>query len=59
MRLSNVIAIVLFTQVWPAYYIVMMIAGATISLGGLCVYGAIGQAAAGAQRGGRRRRQSP
>ena len=41
MGLSNVIAIILFTQVWPAYYIVMMIAGATMSLGGLAIYGAI------------------
>ena len=41
MGLGNMIAIVLFTQVWPEYYIVMLMAGATISLGGLYVYGAI------------------
>ena len=35
------IAIVLFTQVWPQYFIVMLIAGATISLGALYVYGAL------------------
>lgn len=41
MGLSNAIAIVLFTQVWPQYYIVMMIAGATLSLGALAIYGAL------------------
>ena len=41
MGLGNVIAIVLFTQVWPAYYILMLIAGAAISLAGLYVYGAL------------------
>jgi lactate permease len=39
MTLGNVIAIVLFTQIWPEYYIVMLIAGATIALGSLCIYG--------------------
>jgi lactate permease len=37
--LANAIAIVLFTQVWPSYYILMMIGGAVISLAGLYVYG--------------------
>jgi lactate permease len=41
MSLGNVIAIVLFTQIWPEYFIVMLIAGATISLGSLYVYGAL------------------
>ncbi len=41
MSLGNVIAIVLFTQVWPQYFIVMLIAGASISLGALYVYGAL------------------
>jgi lactate permease len=36
---SNTVAIILFTQVWPAYYILMLTAGATISLAGLYVYG--------------------
>jgi len=39
--LSNVIAIILFTQVWPSYYILMLIAGAAFSLAGLYVYGRI------------------
>jgi hypothetical protein len=39
--LANVIAIVLFTQVWPSYYILMMIGGAAISLAGLYVYGRV------------------
>ncbi len=37
--LANVIAIILFTQIWPSYYILMMIGGAVISLAGLYVYG--------------------
>ena len=37
--LANVSAIVLFTQIWPSYYILMLIAGAVFSLGGLYVYG--------------------
>jgi L-lactate permease len=37
--LANVIAIILFTQIWPAYYILMMIGGALLSLAGLYVYG--------------------
>lgn len=36
---ANAIAIILFTQIWPAYYILMMIAGAAFSLAGLYVYG--------------------
>ena len=38
---ANVTSIILFTQVWPAYYILTMIAGAAISLAGLYVYGRI------------------
>src|SRR3984957_8933632 len=41
MSLGNVIAIILFTQIWPDYYILMLIAGATISLAGLYAYGAL------------------
>ncbi len=37
--LANVLAIILFTQVWPSYYILMLIAGAVFSLAGLYVYG--------------------
>ena len=36
---GNALALLLFTVVWPAYYIVTMIAGAAISLGVLYVYG--------------------
>jgi L-lactate permease len=39
--LANVISIILFPQVWPAYYILTMVAGAAISLAGLYVYGRI------------------
>ncbi|MGH9679827.1 MAG: L-lactate permease, partial [Candidatus Acidiferrales bacterium] len=39
--LSNVVAILLFTQVWPSYYILMMIGGAAFSLAGIFVYGRI------------------
>ncbi len=39
--LANIVAIILFTQVWPSYYILMMIGGAVISLAGLYVYGRI------------------
>src|SRR5258708_7851781 len=39
--LANIIAIVLFTQIWPAYYILMMIGGAVISLAGLYIYGCL------------------
>jgi lactate permease len=48
--LGNVVAIILFTQVWPEYYILMLIAGAMISLGGLYVYGRISKRQA-AERG--------
>jgi lactate permease len=37
--LANVIAIILFSQIWPSYFILMMIAGAAISLAGLYIYG--------------------
>lgn len=36
---GNTVSIILFTQVWPAYYIVMLVVGAAISLAGLSVYG--------------------
>jgi len=36
---GNVISIILFTQIWPAYYILMMIGGAVFSLAGFYVYG--------------------
>jgi len=36
---GNALALLLFTVVWPAYYIVTMIAGAAMSLGALYVYG--------------------
>ena len=39
--LGNVIAIILFTQIWPADYIVMLIAGAALSLAGLYIYGRV------------------
>ena len=41
--LGNIIAIILFTQIWPADYIVMLIAGAALSLAGLYIYGRVGQ----------------
>jgi L-lactate permease len=37
--LSNTIALVLFTQIWPEYGILMLLAGAAISLGVLYGYG--------------------
>src|SRR3984957_9516860 len=45
--LGNVIAIILFTQIWPADYIVMLIAGAALSLQGLYVYGRLAKMRAG------------
>ncbi|HVA94549.1 MAG TPA: L-lactate permease [Candidatus Dormibacteraeota bacterium] len=36
---ANAIAVILFTQIWPAYYLLMMIAGGTFSLAGFYVYG--------------------
>ena len=42
-------AIILFTQIWPAYYMLMMIAGAAISLGGLYDLWTARQAAARAR----------
>jgi len=36
---GNVISIILFTQIWPAYYILMMIGGAVLSLAGFYAYG--------------------
>src|ERR1700722_10284949 len=51
--LANIIAIILFTQIWPAYYILMMIGGAVISLAGLYVYGRL------AKRSEERQLQSP
>ena len=39
--LSNTVALLLFTQVWPEYGILILVAGATLSLGVLYVYGRI------------------
>jgi lactate permease len=39
--LSNASAIILFTQVWPAYHILMLIAGAVFTLVGLYLYGRV------------------
>ena len=44
--LSNALAIVLFTQIWPAYYILMLIAGAAFTLMGLYAYGRMSKRAA-------------
>lgn len=41
MGLGNAVAIVLFTQIWPAYYLLTLVAGAAISLGSMYVYGRI------------------
>jgi lactate permease len=40
---GNVISIILFTQIWPSYYILMMIGGAMLSLAGFYAYGRIAQ----------------
>src|SRR3984957_19108861 len=47
---ANVISIILFTQIWPAYYILMMIAGAALSLAGFYVYGRIAKRKASQNR---------
>jgi lactate permease len=39
LSLSNVLALILFTQIWPQYGIVTLAAGALFSLGALYVYG--------------------
>ncbi len=39
MGLGNALAIVLFTQIWPAYYLLTLVAGASISLGTIYLYG--------------------
>src|SRR5260370_16780920 len=39
MGLGNSIAIILFTQLWPAYYLLTLVAGAAISLGTIYLYG--------------------
>lgn len=44
--LSNALALVLFTQIWPEYGILTLIAGATLSLGVLYVYGRVAKTAA-------------
>jgi lactate permease len=41
MWLSNTISIILFTQIWPAYGVMMLISGAALSLVVLYVYGRI------------------
>lgn len=44
--LSNAVAIILFTQIWPDYGILMLIAGAAISLAVLYAYGRIAKRSA-------------
>ncbi|MGA8614377.1 MAG: hypothetical protein WB760_22425 [Xanthobacteraceae bacterium] len=41
MSLSNVVALILFTQIWPQYGILTLIAGAAISLVVLYIYGRV------------------
>jgi lactate permease len=48
--LANVAAIVLFTQIWPSYYILMMIGGAVFSLAGFFIYGWMARRASGELR---------
>jgi lactate permease len=48
--LANVLAIVLFTQVWPSYYILMLVAGAAFSLVCLYAYGRLAKRRASADR---------
>jgi L-lactate permease len=45
MGLCNTAALIVFTQVWPEYGILMLIAGAALSLGVLYVYGRAGKRA--------------
>jgi lactate permease len=45
MGLSNTIALIVFTQLWPEYGILMLIAGAALSLAVLYVYGRYAKAA--------------
>jgi lactate permease len=45
MGLSNAAALILFTQIWPDYGILMLISGAAISLAVLYVYGRISKTA--------------
>jgi lactate permease len=56
---SNTLAIILFTQVWPAYYILMLIAGATMSLAGLYLYGSVAKRQSAPSVVGRARSASP
>ena len=46
LSLSNVAALILFTQVWPEYGILTLIAGAAISLAVLYIYGRVAKRAA-------------
>ncbi|PYU31769.1 MAG: hypothetical protein DMG31_11560 [Acidobacteria bacterium] len=39
MGLGNAVAIILFTQVWPAYYLMTLVAGAALSSGSIYLYG--------------------
>jgi lactate permease len=39
MGLGNTVAIILFTQIWPAYYLLTLVTGAAISLGTIYLYG--------------------
>jgi lactate permease len=49
--LSNALAILLFTQIWPTYHILMLIAGATFTLIGLYGYGRIAKRQAVVDKG--------
>jgi lactate permease len=44
--LSNTVSLILFTQIWPQYGILMLISGAAISLAVLYVYGRVSKMAA-------------
>jgi lactate permease len=39
MGLGDTLAIVLFTQIWPAYYLLMLVTAAAFSLGSIYIYG--------------------
>ena len=39
MGLGDTLAIILFTQIWPAYYLLMLVTAAAFSLGSIYVYG--------------------
>jgi lactate permease len=56
---GNVLSIILFTQIWPAYYILMMIGGAVLSLSGFYVYGRLAKREAAESSPGATPVQSP